>query len=70
MSYILDCYDAINLVEARGDTASKLLGRTARRVADLWNDPPMGIRQNQDVEEIFPELAEALYELLGGGPLT
>jgi hypothetical protein len=68
VSYILDCYDAIDIVEARDDVPSKLLGRTARKVADLWNDPPWASYQSDQVREAFPELADALDELLGGGP--
>jgi len=70
MPYTMDCYDAIDLVEARSDVPSKLLGRTARKVADLWNDPPMTSLQTIQVREVFPELADALDELLGGGPVS
>lgn len=66
----MDCYDAIEIVVARPDAPSRLLAETARRVADLWNDPPFTSYQREQVEEVFPELAEALHELLGGGPLS
>lgn len=66
----MDCYDTIELVSARSaDLPGELLADTARRVADLWNDPPRGCWQSMQVREAFPELADALDELLGGGPV-
>jgi hypothetical protein len=65
----MDCYDAIEIVAARPDAPSRLLGENARRVADLWNDPePYGSCHRDWVREANPELADALDELLGGGP--
>ena len=69
MSYILDCYDAIDLVAEREDAPSQLLGATARKVADLWNDPPRTAIQREWMRAVFPELTDALDELLGGGPV-
>jgi hypothetical protein len=66
----MDCYDAIELVAQRSDAPSRLLAETARAVADLWNDPPLSCYQREQVEQVFPELAEALHELLGGGPVS
>ena len=66
----IDCYDAIELLSQRtDDPAAVLLANTARVVADLWNDPPWSGVQRDEVEQVFPELAAALYGLLGGGPL-
>lgn len=64
----MDCYDAIEIVSQRTDAPSRLLAENARKVADLWNDPPWSCIQREQVEEVFPELADALHELLGGGP--
>lgn len=64
----MDCYDAIEIVAHRPDAASRMLADTARRVADRWNDPPLTCWQAEQVREVFPELAAALDELLGGGP--
>jgi hypothetical protein len=64
----LDAYDAIELCDA-GDEPAQILAAAARAVADLWNDPPMSSWQRTQVAEVFPELATALDELLGGGPL-
>jgi hypothetical protein len=64
----MDCYDAIEIVAARPDAPSRLLAVNARRVADLWNDPPHTSGQTEEVARAFPELAAALDELLGGGP--
>lgn len=63
----IDCYDAIEIVATRDDAPSRLLADTARTVADLWNDPPFAW-QTREVRDMFPELADALDELLGGGP--
>lgn len=64
-----DCYDAIEYVSALNSDACRLLSGNARKVADLWNDPPRSARQRDIVREVFEELADALDELLGGGPL-
>jgi hypothetical protein len=64
----MDTYDAIEALEGSDDAAVQLLVSAARTTADLWNDPPMSGYQREQVEEVFPELAEALHELLGGGP--
>lgn len=65
----MDCYDAIEIVATRPDGPSQLLADTARTIADLWNDPqPYGSMQRDEVYRAFPELADALDELLGGGP--
>ncbi|GJF06582.1 hypothetical protein [Pseudonocardia sp. D17] len=64
----MDCYDAIEIVAARADAPSRLLAENARRVADLWNDPPGSMLPREEAARAFPELADALYELLGGGP--
>jgi hypothetical protein len=70
MTIRMDCYDAIDLVAQRQDAPSRLLARNARTVADLWNDPPLTSWQSDQVREVFPALADALDELLGGGPLA
>lgn len=64
----MDVYDAIEALEDSGSLAVQLLVGAARTAADLWNDPPIGSHQRDQVAEVFPELAEALHELLGGGP--
>ncbi|MCW2901065.1 MAG: hypothetical protein JWO67_3330 [Streptosporangiaceae bacterium] len=64
----MDSYAAIQIIERRADAPSRLLAETARRVADLWNDPPFTFWQAGEVRRVFPELADALDELLGGGP--
>ena len=57
----MDAYDAIEVLLARvDDEPARVLA-----VADLWNDPPVGVWQRATA---FPELAAALDELLGGGP--
>jgi hypothetical protein len=66
----MDCYDAIDIVSQRPDSPSRLLAENARRAADLWNDPPHSLAQRIQVEEHFPELAGALWSLLGGGPCS
>lgn len=66
----MDCYDAIEIVGRRPDAAAQMLSETARRCADLWNDPPAGDATRDQVREAFPELHDALYELLGGGPVV
>lgn len=64
-----DAYDAIQeLMKRPGDPAGRLLAEAAQRVADLWNDPPRASWQRGRVHEVFPELADAVDELLGGGP--
>ena len=63
----IDTYDAIELLSEVNDHPSRLLSAAARKVADLWNDPPL-VWQRDLVEQHFPELGDALYELLGGGP--
>jgi hypothetical protein len=62
----IDAYDAIELVSQRDDHPSQLLAERTREVADLWNDA--GLWHKEGVEEVFPELANALYGLLDGGP--
>lgn len=67
----IDAYDAIQLLLQTGDgpgSPAHILATAAKRVADLWNDPPYTSWQCDQVREVFPELADALYELLGGGP--
>ncbi len=64
----MDCYDAIDIVAAPPDAPSRLLAATARRAADLWNDPDGGGPQRDNVRAAFPELGAAMDELLGGGP--
>lgn len=66
---VMDGYDAIEIVATRPDAPSRLLADTARRCADLWNDPPVPGWQTELVRDVFPELAAGLDELLGGGPL-
>ena len=66
----MDCYDAIEIVAQRPDDPSQMLAENARKVADLWNDPPWCLAQRDEVEERFPELAAALWDLLGGGPVS
>ena len=66
----MDCYDAIEIVAQRPDHPSRLLAETARKVADLWNDPPSSVWESEQVREVFPALADALDELLGGGPTS
>ena len=66
----MDCYDAIEIVAQRSDAPSRLLAENARRVADLWNDPPNSVWESEQVREAFPALADALDELLGGGPIS
>ena len=62
----MDAYDAIEVLLVRvDDEPARVLAEAARAVADLWNDPPVGIWQRATA---FPELAAALDELLGGGP--
>jgi len=62
----MDAYDAIEVLLARkDDEPARVLAEAARAVADLWNDPPVGVWQRATA---FPELAAALDELLGGGP--
>ena len=57
----MDAYDAIEVLLVReNDEPARVLA-----VADLWNDPPVGVWQRATA---FPELAAALDELLGGGP--
>ena len=57
----MDAYDAIEVLLVRvDDEPARVLA-----VADLWNDPPVGVWQRATA---FPELAAALDELLGGGP--
>jgi hypothetical protein len=62
----LDAYDAIELLAE----PAQILATAARTVADLWNDPPLGLIESHEVREQFPALAAALDELLGGGPMT
>lgn len=66
----IDCYDAIELLADGPDHASRLLSAAARRAADLWNDPPNGPHEVQEVRRCFPDLADALDDLLAGGPVT
>jgi hypothetical protein len=66
----IDAYDAIELLSQRADHPSRLLAERARRVADLWNDPPLSSMQTEQVHEVYPELADALDELLDGGPIS
>jgi hypothetical protein len=67
----LDAYDALDLLAERtDDEPAQILTATARVVADLWNDPPWSCVQRDQVRRHFPELADALDELLGGGPMT
>ena len=62
----MDAYDAIEVLLARkDDEPARVLAEAARAVADLWNDPPVGVWQRATA---FPELAAALDELLGDGP--
>jgi DTW domain-containing protein YfiP len=62
----MDAYDAIEVLLVRvDDEPARVLAEAARAVADLWNDPPVGVWQRATA---FPELAAALDELLGGGP--
>ena len=67
---VMDCYDAIEIVALRPDAPSQMLAETARKVADLWNDPPSSVWESMQVREVFPALADALDELLGGGPTS
>ena len=64
----IDAYDAIQLLATRPDHPSRLLAEKARAVADWVNDPPGGLLQRGQVDEIAPELVEKLFDLLGGGP--
>lgn len=64
----MDCYDAIERVRDRPDAPSRLLAQTAQAVADLWNDPPGGDPQRDNVRAHYSALGVALDDLLGGGP--
>lgn len=69
----LDAYDALELLSQRDDDEpAQILSAAARTVADLWNDPGggMGMVMQEEIRQGWPELADALYELLGGGPTT
>lgn len=64
----IDAYDAIDLLASRnGDFPARLLASRARTVADLWNDPPNAWQKVAATSD-FPELADALDQLLDGGP--
>lgn len=69
----LDAYDALELLSQRtDDERAQILSAAARTVADLWNDPGGGMPMvmQEEIRQGWPELADALCELLGGGPLT
>jgi hypothetical protein len=66
----MDCYDAIEITARSAYSVHRRVAETARRCADLWNDPPHSAMQRDIVADVFPELADALDELLGGGPVS
>lgn len=64
----IDAYDAIQILATRPDHPSRLLAEKARAVADWWNDPPGGLWQREQLDEVAADLGELLGDLLGGGP--